>query len=476
MTRANRNRKKSAFGRSFSGTSHSCLLFLRFRYGIENSAIPAWLCWYVPPVVASHTLTLSSAPLAVVAAFEGAAYFQEGEAAHVLVAPRGRVNTLDPFEGAATFATADEGAPLFLGVLPYEAFRATLERPAWSVAESRPHPLCSEIEWTRFDACISFRGTAARVVAEDDETLARVLIRLESALTLPPAPVLSVAEIEAPELHCERVRVARERILEGEFYQVNLARALGVRVAPSTTRAQYIALLDRLATEFPAQFRFFLTPSDGTVVIGSSPELAMAASPSADGRSFEVVETWPIKGTRARGSTDEEDGRLRHELEHDPKERAELAMIIDVERNDVHRIAQPGSVHVESPTTDVLRTVFHRIARVAGRCREGVTRTEVMRALLPCGSVTGAPKVRAMEVIAELESTRRGLYTGAVGVMTRGGTLRLAMAIRTMVFGADGSGNYAVGGGIVEGSVPLAELEETRWKAAQVFRLQKNTM
>ena len=335
---------------------------------------------------------------------------------------------------------------------------------------------CADLEWTRFGACITIDGATARVVAEDEDTLATVLRKLEQVPKLVRAPPLSVLEPELPELHCERVRVARERILDGEFYQVNVARTLDLRVPEATTRAQYVALLDRLAKEFPGYFRFFLTPSDGSTVLGASPELAMAASPSADGTSFDVVETWPIKGTRARGITDDEDAKLRYELEHDEKERAELAMIIDVERNDVHRICEPGSVQVEPPTTDALRTVFHRVARVSGRCREGVTRTEAMRALLPCGSVTGAPKIRAMETIAELESTRRGLYTGAVGVMTRGGSLRLAMAIRTLVFGANGRGNYAVGGGIVEGSVPERELEETRWKAAQVFRLQKNTM
>ena len=158
------------------------------------------------------------------------------------------------------------------------------------------------------------------------------------------------------------------------------------------------------------------------------------------------------------------------ELDQDPKELAELTMIVDVERNDLGRVAIPGSVRVTSPPRVVThRTVHHRVACVAARARPDVSRDDVLRALLPSGSVTGAPKVRAMEVIAALEPRRRGLYTGAIGHVAHDGSLTLSMAIRTAVLRGD-EGEYWTGGGIVADSDPEREVEETRWKALQLQR------
>lgn len=435
-------------------------------------------------VLARRDLPADLDPLVALAALEGAALFREADHVHVLAVPREVVHSLDPLDGAPGEAPESDGTdpPRFFGLLPYEAFRASLERSSWSVREERTPPPCAELAWTRYAAAITFRpGALPRVDADDETTadaVARVLAAPEQTVAdlLAAAPGLEVGEPERGEVHRDRVRDARERILDGELYQVNLARRLSLRVPPSTTRAGWVGLFARLEREFPARYRFFQTTERGAVVIGASPELALGATATDDRHGFDQLETWPIKGTRARGATAADDARLRHELEHDEKERAELAMIVDVERNDLHRVCVVGSVDATAPTIDALRTVFHRWARVSGRCRGGVSRADVLAAVLPCGSVTGAPKVRAMEVIAELESERRGLYTGAVGVMTRGGAIRLAMAIRTMVFEPRGEGTYWVGGGIVEGSVPERELEETRWKAAQVFRLHRNTM
>ena len=158
------------------------------------------------------------------------------------------------------------------------------------------------------------------------------------------------------------------------------------------------------------------------------------------------------------------------ELDADPKERAELTMIVDVERNDLGRIAVAGSVRVTtSPHVVTQRTVHHRVASIVAHARPDASRDDVLRAMLPSGSVTGAPKVRAMEVIATLEPHRRGLYTGAIGYIAHDGGLTWSMAIRTAVL-HDGEGEYWTGGGIVSDSDPERELEETRWKALQLQR------
>jgi anthranilate/para-aminobenzoate synthase component I len=178
--------------------------------------------------------------------------------------------------------------------------------------------------------------------------------------------------------------------------------------------------------------------------------------------------TSPIKGTRPRGTDAASDARLREELASDPKERAELSMIIDVERNDLGRVSAIGSVRAQAPIVTAQGLVWHRRANVLGRLRGDVGRAELMAAMVPSGSVTGAPKVRAMELIARLEAQRRGLYTGGIGFLTHAGEMTLAMAIRTLTV-RDGIGHYFTGGGIVADSQPELELEETRWKARQLF-------
>jgi anthranilate/para-aminobenzoate synthase component I len=181
------------------------------------------------------------------------------------------------------------------------------------------------------------------------------------------------------------------------------------------------------------------------------------------------VFTSPIKGTRPRGANATEDARLVAELEASPKERAELTMVIDVERNDLGRVSEPGSVRlVSGPSVRALPTVHHREATLGARLKRGISRRDVLLAMLPSGSVTGAPKARAMEMIAELEPHRRGLYTGAYGSIDHQGSVELAMAIRVLVM-RRGVGHYFSGGGIVAESDPAAEVEETTWKAAALF-------
>jgi anthranilate/para-aminobenzoate synthase component I len=424
-------------------------------------------------VVQAHDLGREADVSSLAAAFEGAAIWRDGDRTWVLVDPRETRSDLDPLAGAALPLPGRPGtpeaqwidaAPLFLGLLPYEAFRASLERRAWSIDETRPAPLLHAHVWRRYEGAFAIEpGRSTWLVAGEDTLEAHRRVALAACTR---------ARVD-PELHRARVRDVLRRIRDGELYQVNLARrfelAYDVRAS-----ADWIALHAALVQEFPAQFTF-LVPFPGGVVVGASPELALSAEPTPDRTAFASVLTSPIKGTRARGETSVEDAARRFDLERDEKEIAELSMIVDVERNDVHRIGARGTVTASPFRTEALRTVFHRVADVGGEVAPGRSRADVLAALLPCGSVTGAPKVRAMEVAATLEAARRGLYTGSVGVLTRGGRLRLAMAIRTMVFDRHGAGDYWVGGGIVADSDPDRELQETLWKSEQLFRLVART-
>src|SRR6185437_4094409 len=207
----------------------------------------------------------------------------------------------------------------------------------------------------------------------------------------------------------------------------------------------------------------------GLAVASTTPELLLRASPGPRPATFGTLFTAPIKGTRPRGGDAPGDAALARALDDDPKERAELTMIVDVERNDLGRVAEVGSVRVLwGPKVVTHRTVHHRLALIAARARAGTSREEVLAAMLPSGSVTGAPKVRAMDVIAALEPARRGLYTGGIGFVAHDGGVTLSMAIRTSVL--EGSeGEYWTGGGIVADSDPAREVEETRWKALQLL-------
>jgi len=292
------------------------------------------------------------------------------------------------------------------------------------------------------DDAARVRASSERLLATDDPG---------------PSPVrLDLIAGEAPTRHAERVRAALELIRQGQIYQVNLARRLELAV-----EGDGVDLLGWLCREtrppYAAAFRW----ADAQVV-SSSPELLLELR--AGGRIW----TDPIKGTRPRGQHAESDRIAREELAADPKERAELSMIVDVERNDIGKVSAIGSVRAEAPRLTTHGLVWHRHARVSGVLGSHVTRRDSLRALLPSGSVTGAPKVRAMEIIAALEAERRGLYTGAIGFISHQGETKLSMAIRTLTTRA-GEGHYFSGGGIVADSDPAREVEETAWKAQQLF-------
>jgi para-aminobenzoate synthetase component 1 len=249
----------------------------------------------------------------------------------------------------------------------------------------------------------------------------------------------------------------REYIAAGDVYQVNLSQRFHAR-SPRPPFDVYRAL--RAAS--PAPYAAFLQYGR-RAVLSSSPEQFLELR---EGR----VVTRPIKGTRRRGATPDEDERLACELMASPKDDAELAMIVDLERNDLGRVCEFGSVNVPAPKVlERHATVLHLSATIEGRVRRGLGPLDVLRAAFPGGSITGAPKIRAMEIIDEIEPTRRAFYTGAIGALGFDGSMNLSVAIRTLL--ADGPEYYfQAGGGIVADSDPVSEYDESLTKAAAMAK------
>lgn len=358
---------------------------------------------------------------------------------------------LDPGLGAAG------RAPRWIGVLPYEACRS-LERARWSrSSDARSAPHIEKPLWRRYGA-VARVADRVEVIGDSPGAVRDLARRIRSgAETARPRPVkLELVRVEPGALHAARIERALSLIARGDLYQVNLARRFELSIAGHPVDVLQ-ALSRCAAAPYAAALRL-----RGADVVSTSPELFLALEP--DRR----VLTAPIKGTRPRGADPAGDAALMRELDADPKERAELSMILDVERNDLGRVARTGSVELlEPPHVHTHPSVHHRVALLGAVLRDGLGRGELLSAMLPSGSVTGAPKVRAMEVIAELEPERRGLYTGAFGAVRQDGGLTLGMAIRTLTV-ARGEGHYFAGGGIVADSDPGREVEETLWKALQI--------
>ncbi len=354
-------------------------------------------------------------------------------------------------------------APRWVGLIPYEATRA-LERPAWTrFPDERPPAAMPRPRWQRYDAVLRVDHATGRAAIEADNERAadRFARRLErSHARAEPFEVRAAPSAEPIARHADRVREVLARIAAGDVYQVNLARAIDVELRAGDPLDVFLALY----RASPAPYGFFADLGQ-VCLCAASPELALEVR-------GEVLRTVPIKGTRPRGTDARADDALARALDADPKERAELTMAIDLPRNDLGRVAAIGSVRVlGAPRVVAGKTVWSRACEVVARRSAGVTLEQVARAVLPCGSVTGAPKVRAMEIIAELEPVRRGAYTGAFGYVSRQNDLVLAMAIRTLEIAGRRWGRYGSGGGIVADSDPRAEGEETEWKAAQLAAL-----
>jgi len=253
------------------------------------------------------------------------------------------------------------------------------------------------------------------------------------------------------------VERAKEDIFDGEVLQVVLSQRLS-----RETRAQPFDIYRAVRTINPSPYMYYLQMDD-LHIIGASPEMLVRVE---DG----IVATHPIAGTRPRGATHEEDQKLEEELRSDEKERAEHIMLVDLGRNDIGRVSQPGTVKV-TQLMDVERYshVMHLVSHVEGRLREEFTAADALRACFPAGTVSGAPKIRAMEIIAELEGEKRGPYAGAVGYFGFSGDMDTAIAIRTIVM-KDGVAHVQAGGGIVADSVPAREYEESMNKAEALLK------
>ncbi|MDH5589974.1 MAG: anthranilate synthase component I, partial [Gemmatimonadota bacterium] len=283
----------------------------------------------------------------------------------------------------------------------------------------------------------------------------------------PPAPLELAQEPEGdPEFTSSTTREdfeagverIREYIRAGDAFQVVLSQRLGVRLD-----ATPFDLYRALRTLNPSPYLYFLE-MDGLTLVGSSPEVLVRVED-------DVVTVRPIAGTRPRGRTPEEERALADDLLADQKELAEHRMLVDLGRNDVGRVAEYGTVTVpDLMVVERYSHVMHLVSQVEGRLREGLSAMDVFKACFPAGTVSGAPKIRAMEIIDELEPVRRGPYAGAVGYFNYGGhTMDTAITIRTVVV-KDGKAYVQAGAGVVFDSVAASEYEETLNKARALLR------
>ncbi len=290
--------------------------------------------------------------------------------------------------------------------------------------------------------------------------LEELLALLRQPVEVPPEKPASAEQPESEFVQTDFMKVverAKQYIFDGDIMQVVLSQRMS---APFT--APPLSLYRALRALNPSPYMFYFDMGDFHVV-GSSPEILVRLENG-------VVTLRPIAGTRHRGATREEDIALEHDLLADPKERAEHVMLMDLGRNDVGRVAEIGTVKVsDSMVIERYSHVMHIVSNVEGKLKAGLDAMAVLKASFPAGTVSGAPKVRAMEIIDELEPTKRGIYAGAVGYLGFSGDMDLAIAIRTAVI-KDGTLYVQAGAGIVADSVPESEWIETHNKARALLR------
>ncbi|MBI5517442.1 MAG: chorismate-binding protein [Deltaproteobacteria bacterium] len=365
------------------------------------------------------------------------------------------IRALDEVSAALDSLRGPRGVlPAAYGWLSYDALRAPLRGPRTPAADPRPFGDQAP------SGCLLRAGPSLHLDLdtgaltfprrrEDARSLERAL---KAALRRPAARApLGFRSATDRDGHLANVRAVREAIRAGEVYLVNVARALHADAADGDAVASRVALAG-------APYAAVLH-APGALVGGMSMELALAWD-----RPAGVARTRPIKGTRPRHALPAEDARLAEALQRDPKERAENVMAVDVHRNDLGRVASPGGVTVPALcAVESHQYVHHLVSTVEARVPLETSARALLGALLPVGSVTGAPKLAAMDTIQALERERRGLYTGVYGCAFGDGSLALAVAIRTLVLDPGGL-HYGVGGGIVWDSDPLREWDELGWK------------
>jgi anthranilate synthase component 1 len=373
------------------------------------------------------------------------------------------LQALDAWHARERVAPQTDGLPFAGGWFLYFGYEFAsdveprLRLPAGPAPRAYARRVRTAAVWDHATAQLSL--VHERGADEDAQWLASVLEPMAGPTPLAALPALSITE-DDPEHYRQAVRRARDYIAAGDIYQANLAREWRVALPPTVTPEQLYA---HLRQANPGPFAA-LARLPGTTVLSTSPERLVA---SRGGR----VESRPIAGTRARRGDDE---AVIRELMENVKERAEHVMLVDLERNDLGRISVGGSVRVdEYMVVESYAHVHHIVSNVVGELRPGTTPGEIVRALFPGGTITGCPKVRCMELIAELEGRPRGAYTGSLGYLGCDGRMDLNILIRTaMVSDRDGARELSIlaGAGIVADSDPQRELDETRAKARGLLR------
>jgi anthranilate/para-aminobenzoate synthase component I len=353
------------------------------------------------------------------------------------------------------------GVPIAAGWLSYD-----LGRPWVGLPPRAPDAVVTPfapLEFHFHDAVwVREAGGPATIFAVDEAAARHLRARLEAEdRRAPVAPAAALAPDHDARLYLEGARRVLAYLAAGDAYQVNLARRVSAPFAGAA-----VELAAALRARAPAPFGALIASADGAAaLVGNSPERFLAL----DGGG--AVETRPIKGTRARARAAADDEAARAALLSSEKDRAEHVMIVDLERNDLGRVCETGSVSVDGVARVLaLPTVYHLVSTVRGRLRPEVGLAALLEATFPGGSITGAPKRRAMQIIDELEPAARGPYTGATGWLGAAGDLDLAVAIRTALV-SGGRLSLSVGGGIVADSSPEDEWAETEVKAAAFARL-----
>ncbi|MGC9454829.1 MAG: aminodeoxychorismate synthase component I [Phycisphaerae bacterium] len=381
----------------------------------------------------------------------------------------------DAFRAVTVAGSADGYCPGWIGYLGYELGRHIERLPAAAVRDTALPDLrlgfydaillhdSADGSWRLVELAFDSPPPGA---APAGDALRQVLTRAEHSepASAPEAETATAAAAESnfsPEEYRRAVGRCIDYIAAGDIFQVNLSQRLTVRDAPPP-EAIYRALRAGNPAAYAAYLHF---ESAGTrcAVAGSSPELFIRVRGDS-------VETRPIKGTRPRPDDPTAQQRVGDELVASAKDNAELAMIIDLLRNDLGRACRYGTIRVAEPRRlEVHPTVLHLVGTVQGRLRKDVGPAELLRATFPGGSITGAPKIRAMEIIDELEPHARGVYTGCVGIVGVNGRCEWNIAIRTVVWDG-GTAHVQVGGGVVADSTPEGEYQETLDKARAMLQ------
>ncbi len=379
----------------------------------------------------------------------------------------GFLKTLDDWWHAEKTDDGDSALPFHGGWFVYLGYELAAEiEPTLALESDTVLPVAFAV---RCPAALIRDHQENRTYAVCEESAGECIGMMQADLTTvaaatpnnaPNAARIGAVSEENPRHFIEAVDRVKQYIAAGDIFQANLSRGWSFEVELSAAE-----IYTRLARTNPAPFAGCARWRDRWI-ISSSPERLLSVR---DG----IASTRPIAGTRPRSTETAQDRRLSAELIANQKERAEHIMLIDLERNDLGRVCEPGSVEVnEMMVVESYAHVHHIVSNVRGRLRPEVTPGMAIRAVFPGGTITGCPKVRCMEIIAELEASPRGAYTGSFGYLNRDGSMDLNILIRTMVL-HDSSLQLRAGAGIVADSEPEAELDETRAKARGLLEALK---